>query len=256
MAQVPTHKDEGREICECVINGARDESAKIKLIGGWAIQYSSPIEKESLNFLERKFGDVDFVALRKEKKKIYSVFKQCGFTPDERFNSLNGDSRLLFYKGDEPIDVFLDVFDMCHTIDLRKSLNVEASYIPVDDLLFTKLQIIEINEKDIKDAIRLLSTHELVDNGGNFDSIHSSYFTNLCSSDWGIYKTLTTNFSKVQTFVKGLDLEESEKTQILDKMQKLIEKIEDSKKSVKWVMRSKVGERVRWYNLPEEKKRE
>lgn len=256
MPQEIIQNDQGREICECVMKEAKDASAKIKLIGGWAVYYSSPIEEDSLKFLERQFGDVDFVALRKEKKKIYNVFSRCGLTPDERFNTLNGDTRLLFYKGNEPIDVFLDVFDMCHRIDLRGSLNVNAAYIPVDDILFTKLQIIEINEKDIKDAIRLLATHELVESDGHYDNIHTSYFTNLCSSDWGIYKTLTSNFAKVQTFIKGLDLDESEKNQIMNKIQTIVEKVENSKKSVKWVMRSKIGERVRWYTLPEEKKHE
>ena len=46
------------------------------------------------------------------------------------------------------------------------------------------------------------------------------------------------------------------KNQIMNKIQTIVEKVENSKKSVKWVMRSKIGERVRWYTLPEEKKHE
>lgn len=240
--------------CECIINNAKRINAHLQLIGGWAIFYRTNNVNIKYDFLERKYNDIDVVGSAREKKKIYEVLQSCGYKPNERFNGLYGDTRLLFEKEGKALDVFLDRFEMCHKLDLSESLRYIDSTIGVGELLFTKLQIIEINEKDLRDILRLLLYTDLNDKNGRDYSPHD-FIVNLCSQDWGIYKTLTMNLDKVQEYASTLPFQEEDLKDIIRKIQDLKNSIESAPKSIKWKMRAKIGESVKWYDLPEEKKR-
>ena len=66
------------------------------------------------------------------------------------------------------------------------------------ELLLEKTQIVQINEKDVKDAIILLLGHEIADD--DHDHINVKYIASLLSSDWGLYYTTVTNLDKVKLF--------------------------------------------------------
>jgi len=59
------------------------------------------------------------------------------------------------------VDVFLDKFRMEQSLDFRQRLRLDDVTIPITDLLLTKLQIVELNEKDLKDIVAILEDHEL-----------------------------------------------------------------------------------------------
>ena len=63
---------------------------------------------------------------------------------------------MLFYDtaNGRQLDVFVGTFHMCHELDLGKRLAEHPSALDAADLLLTKLQIAEINRKDIVDAVR------------------------------------------------------------------------------------------------------
>ncbi len=72
---------------------------------------------------------------------------------------------MLFYdtENKRQVDVFVGTFSMCHRLDLSGRLGEHAYSLDAADLLLTKLQIHEINRKDLVDAVRLLLTHENAD---------------------------------------------------------------------------------------------
>ncbi len=253
MANVPVQKCDD---CDCIISRARETNTHIQLIGGWAIFYRTKDRTVSRNydFLQRSYADIDIVGKSKEKRKIFDTLSKCGYVSDDRFNGLYGDSRLLFRKGSEVIDVFLDKFEMCHTLDLSDTLNYLDDTIGVGELLFTKLQIVEINEKDIKDAIRLIFYSDLEDKGRR-DYNPKDFLVEACSEDWGVYKTITLNLGKVSDYAKTLQFVPEDLEMLNSKIEIITKSIENSDKSIRWKMRSKIGEKVRWYELPEEKKR-
>jgi hypothetical protein len=235
---------------------AKELGAHVQLIGGWAIFYRTSQDhvQTNYNFLQRKYADIDIVGRAKEKKKIYQALQSCGYQPDDLFNGLYGDTRLLFRKAGEQLDVFLDKFEMCHSLDLSQSLNYPEETIGLGELLFTKLQIFEINEKDMKDLIRLLLYADIDDKGQRGYSARD-FLVKSCAEDWGPYKTLTNNLTKVGAFAEGLPLSAEDGKLVQERIRGLVDDIERSDKSLKWKMRSRIGEKVRWYELPEEKKR-
>src|SRR4029450_517652 len=96
------------------------------------------------------------------------LFKAGGYEPHVAFNALHGGDRLLFFDNDHDrqVDVFVGVFSMCHKIPLDGRIEVDPVSIPLAELLLTKLQVVELNEKDVRDALALLHDHEVGGGGG------------------------------------------------------------------------------------------
>ena len=242
--------------CQCIITKAREIGAHIQLIGGWAIFYrtSQDHRQNNYSFLQRKYADIDIVGRGKEKRQIYQALQSCGYKADDLFNGLYGDTRLLFRKGSEQLDVFLDKFEMCHSLNLSLSLNFSDETIGLGELLFTKLQIFEINEKDMRDLVRLLLYADIDERDQRGYSARD-FLVKSCAEDWGPYKTLTSNLTKLGSFAESLPLSSEDSKLVQERIRGLVDDIEHSDKSLKWKMRSRIGEKVRWYELPEEKKR-
>jgi hypothetical protein len=54
---------------------------------------------------------------------------------------------------------------MNHIIEFKDRLEKDYPTIPLEELMLEKLQIVKINEKDIKDLIVLILEHEIGENG-------------------------------------------------------------------------------------------
>lgn len=204
--------------------------------------------------LSRRYVDIDVIGHRKETRKVIQLFKDLGYKPRERFNAIHGssDGRLIFndMKNSRRVDVFLDVFQMCHKFDLKSRLDLEPKTIPISDLLSTKLQIVEINEKDIKDILAMLLDHD-ISTGESLDKINANHIARLCAEDWGVYKTFTINLGKIAESASRLGLGEEERKRSNERVEALRKVIEEEPKTMRWKMRAAIGENMRWYELPE-----
>jgi hypothetical protein len=70
----------------------------------------------------------------------------------------------------------------------------------------------------------------------------------LCGSDWGLWRTVTMNLDKVGRLAQGYpQLEPGDKGRVSDQVQAAVARIEAEPKSVGWRLRSRVGDRVKWY---------
>jgi hypothetical protein len=156
-------------------------------------------------------------------------------------------------KNQRVVDLFLDVFRMCHTLHLGDRLALDDYTIPISDLLLTKLQVVEINEKDIRDLLAILKDHDAAHQiaSGEREVIDAGYIANLCADDWGLCKTISLTLRKLLTFLPKYELEPEAKQILETRINKLLHAIEAVPKSFKWKLRDKVGEKKRWYDLPE-----
>jgi hypothetical protein len=113
-------------------------------------------------------------------------------------------------------------------------------------MLMQKMQIVQINEKDIIDSIMLLLEHPLGDEDG--DVINVGLVARVCSKDWGWWRTLTMNLDKVRRMAFSYEaLGEGEKRRVDDQVDAALARIEGEPKSLGWKMRSKIGDRKKWY---------
>jgi hypothetical protein len=108
------------------------------------------------------------------------------------------------------------------------------------------MQIVKINEKDIIDTLILLLEHPLGNN--DRETINLERITRLCAQDWGLWRTVTMNLEKVaqlgQTYT-GLGADD--KSKLGHQVNTALEKINLEPKTLSWKIRSKVGDRVKWY---------
>ncbi len=234
-----------------ILAAADEQLLTVRLLGGLAIWMRSPEAVRSL--LERDYADIDLIGYQREGQTLRSMLEALGYLPDTEFNMYQGRKRLYYNSPDGSfhIDVFLDVFEMSHTIDLRHRLGVEPITLPASDLLLTKLQIAEINEKDVRDTAMLLLGHDRdVDDAPGV--INVERLSAMCAANWGLYTTVTDNLLRTSELL-GEILESAEHQALVRQaVDELIQALEQVPKARAWRLRAKVGRRVRWYTLPEE----
>ena len=236
-----------------ILDEARNRGIILRLFGGVAVKYHCP--SATHRSLQRSYPDLDFFGRGKQGREIRKLFLDLGYEPNQRFNALHGATRLIFEdaKNERVVDLFLDVFRMCHTLHFGDRLTLDDNTITISDLLLTKLQVVEINEKDIRDLIVILKDHDVVDHGvsGDKEVIDAGYVSSLCADDWGLCKTISLTLRKLLTFLQKYELEPEAKEILETRINKLLHAIETVPKSFKWKLRDKVGEKKRWYDLPE-----
>jgi len=198
--------------------------------------------------LTREYQDLDFATSKKSSGDLQKLLRDMGYEPHLGFNAMNGRERLLFYDNpnERQVDVFVSSFRMCHEIPLEKRLTVDDDTVPLAELLLTKLQIIELNEKDVRDTVALLLEHEVTEDD---QGVNASHVASLCADDWGLWRTISHNLEKLRHHVGDYDVDAEA---VSNRVALILERIETAPKSRSWRMRAKIGERKRWYELPEE----
>lgn len=236
-----------------VLDEAKSRGIILRLFGGVAVKYHCP--SASHRTLQRAYPDLDFFGTKKQGRLIRKLFTDLGYEPNQRFNALHGETRLIY---DDPnnqrsVDIFLDIFKMCHTLHLGERLTLDDYTIPISDMLLTKLQIVEANEKDIRDLIAILRDHSVENSPSPTDKelIDASYIAKLCAGEWGLEKTITLTLNKVLSHLPKYDLDADEIKLVRERISGLLRTIEKEPKTLKWKLRDKIGEKKRWYDLPE-----
>jgi hypothetical protein len=196
---------------------------------------------------ERVFTDIDYAAYGKNRSKLVPFFESHGYELEKRAAMISGGSRMIFFAGRIPmIDVFFDKLDYNHPIDYRGRLELHPYCVSQADLMLQKLQIVHINDKDLKDAMLLLLAAPLGDTDKNV--INARYIARLFSDDWGFYHTGTDNLARIKEAMPGVNaLTEEQRNVIGAKADALLKIIEDTPKSGKWKSRAKNGTSKPWY---------
>jgi hypothetical protein len=234
---------------ERLLGLASDEGVPLRLLGGVAVRLRAP---ELPPALDREYKDLDFAVPKGGGNPADKLLKQAGYEPHVSFNAMHARERGLYFDmtNDRQVDLFIGSFRMCHQIDFGDRLAGATATVPLAELLLTKLQIIEVNEKDIRDTVLLFHGHPLADH--DQDAVNAAHIAALCGSDWGLWRTITANLGRCREHVDDYELEPGDRDRIKARFDELLERIEAEPKSRGWRMRAKVGERKRWYDLPEE----
>jgi hypothetical protein len=229
---------------------ANAEGVPLRVLGGVAIHLRAP--RPLPQALTRTYADVDFVTAKGRSGAVQSLLRAAGYEPHVAFNALHGTERLLFFdNGNErQVDVFVGGFSMSHRVPVAERLELEPETLPLAELLVTKLQIAELNEKDVRDALALFHGHPVDERDG--DAINAARVAELCSRDWGLWRTLTGNLTAARDHLARYELPDEEKDRLRAAIDALLERIEREPKSRAWKLRARIGERKRWYTLPEE----
>jgi hypothetical protein len=234
--------------------GAAEAGLGLKLLGGLAVRVICPGFPPRL----RAGQDMDFACTARTRKDVAAYLERSGCQPDRRFNNLNGDRQMYFNApSGRPIDVMVDRLVMCHTLDFRPSFGNLPLTVDAIDVLLSKLQIVELNEKDVWDTFQLLSGVPVAAagaGGGTGAYLDTGRFAKLLGADWGWWRTVTGNLAQLPALAaeKPHLVPQNAPYDALAQGGRLHEVADAAPKGAKWKMRARMGDRVRWYELPEE----
>lgn len=233
-----------------VVEAARTEGYPVRILGGVAIGI---LARQALpEPLARTYADIDLAVRNEGGGRVRSLLTGLGYEADKSFNSLHGSRRLLFYDtvNDRRLDVFVGVFKMCHELEFGDRLELVPNTLTPADLLLTKLQIVELNRKDLVDIVSLLyicATGE----EPRTDTIDLPRLEHVTGGDWGWHTTVADNLERVATAAGELLIDEHAAL-VRSRAQSIRQAIERAPKSLGWKVRARVGRRMQWYELPEE----
>lgn len=244
-----------------IVAAANQAGLTLRALGATAFRIHCPEYVGIHVAMGRELSDIDFAAYGKEEERIEKFFQNnLRFHTDRQKAALTPElfSGRHIYESPETglhVDIFIDQLSMCHVVNFRNRLQADSPTIPLAELALEKLQIVTLNEKDIRDMLILLAAHPVGDT--DQETINGKYIAEIMSKDWGFYYTTTLNLAKIR---KGIDrytalFKPDDVKHIAARLDELADRIEKAPKSFKWKTRAAVGPKVQWYNDVEEVER-
>jgi hypothetical protein len=245
----PIHPDINAE-AERLLAEIERAALAARLIGGMAVRILAADRLHPA--FERPIQDLDFIVAKRHRREFNALLTSAGYAPEEQFNALYGARRLLYHDtaNGRQIDVFVEMFAMCHALPLADRIAARPHTLPPAEILMTKLQIVELNEKDRGDLYALLHSHDV--SAGDDRGIDVERVVALTANDWGLQHTFELNLARLRDAVADQPLTPEEASSVARRIDALEKALEGARKSRKWKLRAKVGERKLWYVEPEE----
>lgn len=230
---------------------AQKQGMLLRVMGPIALHFYFPqyvdLYRRMERLGERVFTDIDYASYGKFRNKMVPFFEQRGYMLEKRAAMISGGTRLIFFGERVPmIDVFYDRLNYNHPIEYKDRLEIHPYCVSLSDLLLQKLQIVQINDKDLKDGMLLLLAADVGET--DQDKINARYVAKLLAQDWGFYYTATTNLDRIPKAADELKvLNAAQRDRIREHVAELQKYIEEAPKSGGWQSRAKVGTKKLWY---------
>jgi hypothetical protein len=233
---------------KAILKASDDAAILLRVIGSLAFQMHCPQFGYLQAALGRAYTDIDFGAYTRQNRQISELMAQMGYVENREVYIASEGERAIFDKPGTGlhVDIFYEKLDFCHAIYWKGRLEVDNPTIPLTELLLEKMQIVQINEKDIIDTIMLLLEHPL----GDIDkeTINIKLAAQLCAADWGLWRTTTMNLDKVKQLAHGYpQLTDEQKARVESQVDEALLRLNSEPKSLAWKLRDRVGDRVKWY---------
>lgn len=235
-----------------LIEEAQKQKMVLRVMGPIALHYYFPdyvdLYRRMERLGERVFTDIDFASYGKHRGSLVSFFAKEGYDIEKRALLIAGNERHIYFGERIPmIDVFYDKLSYNHPIQYKGRLEIHPHCVSLTDLLLQKLQIVQINDKDLKDVMLLFLAANVSNNDS--DGINAKYIAKIMSDDWGFYYTSTMNLEKVKGHLVNVKvLDETQRSTICQKADQIIQIIEAEPKSGGWKRRAQAGTKKIWYN--------
>jgi hypothetical protein len=248
-----------------IIAAAEERGIQLRLLGAIAVIKHCPEFIWLHEATKRELTDIDFVAYGKQRPNVGDLLTGMGYASK---GGGAGGVTMEVWTGREiyvdprgqrhSVDIFYDKLDFCHAVEFKGRLELDSPTIPLTDIVLEKLQIVEINEKDLKDLMIMFLEHPVnaAGNGGR-EEIDGDYIAKRFANDWGFYYTANLNFDKVLSFLPRYAAFTPEHRETIGaRIAELREAIERKPKSLGWKARARVGPRKKWYRDVAEEYRE
>ena len=253
-----------------IVDAGNERGVVLRLTGGLAVRHYAI----DLEFAEREYSDIDLIGLKRQVVAIGDAFRDLGYVENRHVAMATGNGQLQFFvpepgaggeaatAGDglpvlldvppsDHVDVFLDAMRMDHQVDFRDRLEINTYAIDPADLFLSKLQIVNLNEKDVHDAITLVKD-VYVDFQPHPGVLDLHHVAEVCAADWGLYIDVMNNIDTVVEHVADYDLGPRDAARVRRTLELAQDMMTEQAKTLRWRLRARIGRRVRWYAEVEE----
>ena len=233
---------------ERLLRAAEKVGVTLRVLGALAFRRRCPTSARLHDVFGRAYTDIDFAGYGRQAAPIRELLTGEGYAEDEMTYVESEGSRMVLTHPQTGLhlDVFLDKLEFCHTIRWNGRLETSSDTIPLAEMLMQKMQIVQINEKDIIDTIMLVLDHPLGDTDG--ETINIGLVASVCARDWGWWRTLTSNLRNVAQMAQAYpQLGDGDKRRVTAQVDAALARIEAEPKSLAWKLRARVGDKKKWY---------
>jgi hypothetical protein len=252
-----------------IVSSAQERGIILRILGGLGIYIHSRENAETRRVISslRRLGegkplftDLDLVAYGSQRKDVIKHMTTLGLKPDNMLNMMCGNKRSVYSHTNYTADIFFDKLEFCHAVVFGNApgkgrLEIDYPTISLSDLVLEKLQIHQLNVKDLHDLIVLFIGHE-VGHEGRQDQIDSRHLARTLADDWGFWYDATSNLKLIkeatQDYLCKQKLDAVQTRLVCDRIDVLLQAIEEETKSRKWKLRATVGTSKAWYREVEE----
>jgi hypothetical protein len=234
-----TAADQLTEEAVKLISDASQHAIVLRALGSVGVKLHCDSVALELASRGRQPKDIDLVTRKRDRKKIRRFFEARGYETDrDMLVSMEG-RRYLFRNGERgtDIDVWVEVLDFCHRLDVSDRMGTGPS-LSIEDLLLSKLQIVELTPNDRLDISAILRTHEMGIASDDTEVIDCSYVAGILSDDWGFWRTATGNLRALKPDLPP---------EAAHRLEQLEQQIGAVSKTLRGKARSRLGERAQWW---------
>ena len=231
-----------------ILKASEEKGILLRVIGSLAFQIHCPQFGYLQAAMGRAYTDIDFGAYGKQTKQIHDMMASLGYTDNREVFIVSEGERAIYDKPEAGlhVDIFYEKLDFCHAIYWKDRLETDSPTIPLAELLLEKMQIVQINEKDIIDTIMLLLEHPIGDS--DHETINMKRVAAICAADWGFWRTTTMNLDKVRQLAHHYpQLTDEQKAKVESQVNAALARMDAEPKTMGWKLRARVGDRVKWY---------
>jgi predicted regulator of Ras-like GTPase activity (Roadblock/LC7/MglB family) len=231
-----------------IMDAAAAANITLRVMSSLATWVTCPYARALLTLPEKKH--LEFAARAAQRAVIQRVFESLGYRTDQSLDEFRGSPRFNFAHSprEVTVEIHLDTFAMYHQLDLTPFLAHPGATLAETALLLLRLQLVEMPEAGLREMSALLNDHPVSLHAapGKIDLLP---ITRLCADQWGWYKTVTLNLQRLTVF-SAQSLPSDRKTVIAERAGRIFQAIEDAPKGLRWQTRARVGESMRWYDIP------
>jgi hypothetical protein len=230
-----------------MVEKAHGQKATVRVMGQTALRMRIP-SATLVPAPSTEGGElIELAARGSQSRQIEEVLVGDGYEPNVRFNTVNGNQRMRFTNAAAGfyVEVFFDALLSYHRLEFGSRLHLEEQTLPLAELLLSQLLNVKAEDADLRLVCCLIHDADL---GGPAQpgAIDAAHVAAVCADDWGWYKTVTMNLDRTLAAAAGL-FSGDDLDMVTRRVKRLQQMVEEAPKSLRWQVRSRVGDRSRWY---------
>jgi hypothetical protein len=238
-----------------IIDAARARGIVVRLVGGLAVREHC----RDAAFCERPIRDIDLVTTRRSSKAVTTLLAGLGWTENRQVAMASSARKRQFFRpcrhpagngrahDDDRIDLYLDAFQLHHSVDLRDRLELEPYTVSTSDVLLVKLQRTEANDDDVRDMVTVIKDAVAIGEDDAPGVVNRLYLARLCAADWGLCHDVTRNLARCRAALAPRDADDPTPGRARARLDVLQQAIDEQPKRWRWRLRAALGERLAWH---------